>query len=166
MIIYYLQILGYRERSNLIRENYYMTNHVATYPSDEQLERWEERADEMGISMSRFVESMTEAGMKTFSRDVEPDESAAELRQERNELLNELETLRQRVEFLEQKAYTTEREKIEGFVKQNPGAVEADIEQAYIQDAPSRVQEHIEALIGETIDYADDEGYVYIGDDE
>jgi len=104
--------------------------------------------------------------MKTFSRDVEPDESAAELRQERNELLNELETLRQRVEFLEQKAYTTEREKIEGFVKQNPGAVEADIEQAYIQDAPSRVQEHIEALIGETIDYADDEGYVYIGDDE
>ena len=36
------------------------------YPTKEQRERWDERADELDMNTSEFVKSMVEAGMKKF----------------------------------------------------------------------------------------------------
>jgi hypothetical protein len=74
-----------------------MTNHVATYPSDEQLERWKREAEEMDMSFSEWVQGMVEAGLKNFSPTVDPDEDLHDLRRQRNDLRQELEATRDRM---------------------------------------------------------------------
>jgi len=48
---------------------------------------------------------MTEAGMKKFERDIEPDHTRAELKAQRADLLDELNQARERIERLEDIAY-------------------------------------------------------------
>jgi hypothetical protein len=66
-----------------------MTNQVATYPTDEQLARWKNLADERDMSLSQWVSHMVEAGQKKFEIEVTPDETSSELRDQRNQLRRE-----------------------------------------------------------------------------
>jgi hypothetical protein len=43
------------------------SKHAATYPT-QQYTRWKNRADELGMSISEFIEAMVEAGMKNSTR--------------------------------------------------------------------------------------------------
>lgn len=134
---------------------------AATYPSEEQYERWETHCEELGMrSMSEFVEAMVEAGMKKFdSSGVEPDETNRELRQQRNELKTELDRARDRITDLEDAVYLGERQAIKEFVDENPGASYDDIVQHMIETVPNRVTSHLDDMEGE--EFRVEDGHYY-----
>lgn len=70
------------------------SNHVATYPSDKQVKRWEGQCEKLGFrSRSEFVEAMVESGLEKFDApEIEPDETDRELRTRRNELFRSVRT--------------------------------------------------------------------------
>ena len=125
-----------------------MTNHVATYPSDTQLARWKQEADERDMSLSSWVACMVEAGQKKFAIEVTPDETNRDLRHQRNDLRRELERSRERIEELEQQLYRGERRAIIDFVEQNPGVEEPAIQQHVIETASQRTTNQLEVLQG------------------
>jgi len=141
---------------------------VYVYPEESQLERWDERRETLGIeSRSRFVADMVEAGIKAdrgFSTGVERDETARELRRQRNDLKQELQRARRRIDDLEGQLHRTERETILEYVRENPGAEYDDIVRHVIDDAPARVNQHLEALEGDVL-RADPESGGYYAED-
>lgn len=123
------------------------TERAVTYPRSEQYNRWKAAADEMNMSVSGFIASMTEAGMKKFDpRDVEPDESRLELRKQRNELKRELDAARDRISDLEDRVHDSERDEIHAFVADNPGASFDRIIQHVLATAPERADWHLTEL--------------------
>lgn len=138
---------------------------AATYPSEEQYERWQDRADDMGMrSMSEFVEAMVEAGLKKFdAASVEPDETNRELRQQRNDLKAELDRARDRIADLEDAVYHGERQAIKEFVDANPGASYDEIIQHVIDTVPERVTTHLDDMEGEDLRVKD--GRYYLRDE-
>lgn len=132
---------------------------ATTYASEEQYQRWEREADNLDMSTSEFIRSMTEAGMKKFTVDVEPDETNHELRQHRNDLKEELERTRSRVNELEEQLYSGEKSQIEDFIKENPGTSFGEIVQEVIDTAPSRINRHLEDMEGDTIRSQDEQFY-------
>lgn len=134
------------------------SRHVATYLTEDQYQRWEDQADGLGMSLSEFVEAMVEAGLKKFQPTVEPDVTNQELRDQRNELKQELDHARTRIQQLEQTAYHGERRTIKRFVNQNPGVTYDDIMQHIIDTVPRRVTMNLDELEGDAIKNTD-EGY-------
>ena len=141
-----------------------MPNHVATYPSDEQLERWRREADEMDMSFSEWIQGMVEAGLKNFSPDVEPDDDIHDLRRQRNDLREELEATRNRVQELETLLYEGEREAIAEYVAANPGVEYSEIVQHLMNSTPERVSRQLDVLEGERL-VRDDDNFYPIGGD-
>jgi ElaB/YqjD/DUF883 family membrane-anchored ribosome-binding protein len=131
------------------------SRHAATYPSEEQYQRWQDRADNLGMSISEFVEAMVEAGMKKFDATVEPDETNQELREQRNELKTELDRTRDRIQELEDAVYHGERQSIKRYVEDNPGATYDDIIQHVIDTVPQRVTTHLDDLEGDELRHED-----------
>jgi ElaB/YqjD/DUF883 family membrane-anchored ribosome-binding protein len=131
------------------------SRHTATYPSEEQYQRWQDRADDLGMSMSEFMEAMVEAGMKKFDVSVEPDETNQELRQQRNELKTELDRTRDRIQELEDAVYHGERRTIKRYVEDNPGATYDEVIQHVIDTVPQRVTTHLDDLEGDELQYVD-----------
>ena len=138
---------------------------AATYPSEEQYERWQARADDMGMrSMSEFVEAMVEAGLKKFdATSVEPDETNRQLRQQRNDLKAELDRTRDRIADLEDTVYHGERQTIREFVDANSGASYDEIIQRVIDTVPERVTTHLDDMEGENLRVED--GRYYLRDE-
>lgn len=124
---------------------------VQSYVLPEQKERWLKEADEMGMSLSEFVVAMVEAGLKKFSREVEPDETRDELRQDRNELHEELREARERISQLEKERMASERGDIIEFVEENPGCEYKDIADHLAQTASSRATRVLENIEGEEV---------------
>lgn len=135
------------------------TQAAMTYPSEEQYERWKDRAKEMNMSVSEFMQAMIEAGMKKFDATVEPDETHRELREQRNDLKHELDNARDRIQRLENRLYHSEREAIRRYVEENPGVTYEEIGQQIIDTAPSRVADHLDVLEGEVLE--SDNGHYY-----
>lgn len=133
---------------------------VATYPTEEQHAWWEQRAEEMDMSMSEFVQSMTEAGMKKFEVRVQPDETNRELREQRNDLRDELEQARERIRNLEDRLHGGERRDIVEYVEENPGVEYDQIIQRISETAPARVSEHLTDLEGEELTVENGEYYL------
>lgn len=135
---------------------------IATYPDDDQLERWEERAEELGFqSWSEFIQAMVEAGLKKFdAASVEPDETKRELREHRNDVKIQLDRARDRIDKLEDAVYHGEWQTIAGYVESNPGATYDDIVQHIIDTAAGRVTSHLEDMEGDVL-RADDDGYYH-----
>jgi len=131
------------------------SRHAATYPSEEQYQRWQDRADDLGMSMSEFMEAMVEAGMKKFDVSVEPDETNRELREQRNELKTELDRTRDRIQELEDAVYHGERRTIKRYVEDNPGATYDEVIQHVIDTVPQRVTTHLDDLEGDELQYVD-----------
>lgn len=118
------------------------------YPSVQQYEKWAEEAERRGYdSTSQFIIDMVEVGYKQMELSVSYDEDARELREQRNDLKRQLDDARDRIEDLEQQLYRSERHSIVEFVEQQPdGATFPEIVQHVVDDAPSRVAEHISKL--------------------
>ena len=123
---------------------------VATYPSIDQLARWEYHCTEMGFqSRSAFVEAMVEAGLKKFdAASVEPDETLGTLRQQRNDLKAELDRARARIDELEEAVYHGERRAITEYVQADPGATYDEIIQHIMNTVPERVTSQLDDLEG------------------
>lgn len=134
------------------------SRHAATYPSEQQYQRWQDRADDLGMSMSEFMEAMVEAGIKKFDVSVEPDETNQELREQRNELKTELDRARNRIQDLEDAVYHGERRTIKRYVEDNPGATYDEIIQHIIDTVPQRVTTHLDDLEGDEL-RQEDGGY-------
>lgn len=125
--------------------------HVATYLSDDQHEQWKERAEELGMSLSEYIQAMTEAGHKKFNASVNPDETPRELREQRNDLKDELDRARTRIQQLENRLHRSEQATITQYVAENPGVNYDDIVRKVVDTAPERVNEHLDALEGDAL---------------
>lgn len=123
-----------------------MGKQVSTYPPDEQRERWDERAEELDMARSEFVAAMVEAGMKKFDRDVEPDFTKAELKQQRAELLEELNHARERISRLENQVYQGERQIVLDYIEDNPSAEYYEIMHHLNESQESRLTEILDFL--------------------
>jgi hypothetical protein len=135
------------------------------YPDEEQYERWKQNAEAAGMSVSEYIASMVEAGHKTFSVEVQPDESNVELRRERNELADENERLRDRISALEDAIHRSEVGVIEEHIRQNPGATWQEVHDKVTFTASDRVIEHLETLEGTVVKKRND-GYYPIERDD
>lgn len=118
-----------------------------TYPSNEQHARWKKEAAAMDMSLSGFIQAMTEVGLKKFTVDTNPDESVNDLRRQRNDLKRELDRTRDRVRKLEKQIQTSERMAINEFVAENPGAELDAIIQHVIENASSRVPQQVDHMV-------------------
>jgi len=94
---------------------------------------------------------MVEAGMKNFSPTVERDEDVHELREQRNDLRQELEATRTRVRELETALYQGEREAIAEYIENNPGVEYSEIVQHIMNSTPERVSRQLDVLDGERV---------------
>jgi hypothetical protein len=136
---------------------------VFVYVPEDQHRRWEEVAEQRDMGMSEFIRAHVEAGLKKFDREVTPDESARELRQQRNELRDELDHARQRIQDLEDRLYRGEPAEIERFVTENPAATYEEIVPYIQRTVPARVTRHLDDLEGDTLRVED--GAYYPMDD-
>jgi chromosome segregation ATPase len=106
------------------------------------------------MSLSEFIQAMTEAGIKKFDARVEPDETNRELREQRNDLKAELDRARERIDKLEERLLTDERAAVREHVEDNPGADFQSILEHVRDTAPKRVNKHLDTLEGEAISAA------------
>lgn len=135
------------------------TQPAMTYPTEDQYDRWKQRAEEFDMSTSEFMQAMVEAGLKKFDASVEPDETLTELREQRNDLRDELDHARTRIESLEDRIHHGELATIRRFVEENPGTTYDEIIQHVLDSAPGRVTNHLEDLEGEDLWVEDGEYY-------
>lgn len=135
------------------------TQMAAAYPTTDQYDRWKDRADEFDMSVSGFIASMVEAGMKKFDTSVEPDETNAELREQRNDLKTELDDARDRISKLEDRLYRSDSAEIRRFVEENPGTNFEAIKTHLRESVPERANEHIESMEGESLEVHGDRYY-------
>lgn len=108
------------------------------------------------MSTSEFIEAMVEAGMKDFDVTVNPDETNRELREQRNELKDELDRARDRIQDLEDTVYHGERRTIKEYVQTNPGAPYDEIIRHVMRTVPERVTTHLDDMEGEELLFEDD----------
>lgn len=142
------------------------TVHTQLKQPKEQKERWRGAADALDVSLSEFIRDMVESGMKPFFVEVERDESVDELREQRNDLRNELQHSRARIKELEDRLYRGERATVERYVNENPGATFGEIVQHLIDTAPERVNRHLDELATDSIRYEPESNQYYPRDEE
>ena len=127
-------------------------------PPTEIRDQWESHADDMDYStLSGFIIEMVEAGRKKFDRySIDPDTTAVELREQRNNLRDELDRQTERVRELEDRLDNNERATVRQFVEAEPGSTFAEILQHSINYAPRRINHHLDELEGDSIRYDPD----------
>jgi len=135
------------------------TQPAMTYPASDQYEDWKSDAADMDMSVSEWMQAMVEAGRKKFDATVEPDETVRELREQRNDLKEELEHARGRIQKLENQLHRGERETIKEFVRNNPGATRGEIGQRLADTVPERLNPHLDALEGVELEKDGEEYY-------
>lgn len=129
------------------------TQAAMCYPSSQQYEQWKVRAEKRGYnSVSRFIVDMVEAGSKQMDLSVEYDEEPRELRRQRNDLREELDDARRRIEALEDQLYRGERKAIIEFLEgRSEGATFGGVVQHLVDDAPARVAEQLDQMEGSDV---------------
>lgn len=142
-----------------------MSKRAVTYPTEAQYGQWSARADKLGYSsVSQYIQDMTEAGNKKFTATVEPDETARDLREQRNDLKDELAHARERVAELETRLHGDEQAAVREHVENNPGAEFGDIVQYVVDTVPERVNRHLDDLEGDALAVENGEFYPATGD--
>ena len=137
------------------------TQPAMCYPTSDQYERWSQKAEEFDMTKSEFIQAMVETGIKKFDATVEPDETNHELREQRNDLKDELNRTRNRVAELEEQVHRGERAAVHKYLENHPEGVEfGEIVQQIIDTAPERINRHLEDLEGEEICIKDDRYYL------
>ena len=126
----------------------------------EQKERWEELAEERGMSLSEWMSAMVEAGLKKFDRDIQPAESKDDLRKRNTELWNDFQAVATERDRLQKELRQTERLAIIEFVEENQGCKYKEIAKHLRQNRGSRLTKLLDVLDGEEIEI-DEDGRVY-----
>ena len=139
---------------------------AATYVPPQQYSHWKNRAESLDMSVSEFIKSMVEAGNKKFEATVEPDETASELREQRNHYQQELEKAQKRVSKLENRLDQGERAEINRFIESNPGATFEEITTHLIETVPERTNKLLESLEGDSVRMEGNAYYSAKGPDE
>lgn len=124
---------------------------AATYVPQQQYARWKGHADALDTGVRKFIKSMVEAGKKKFEATVELDDTASELREQRNHYQQELEKAQERVSKLETRLDQGERAEIRRFIESNPGATFEEIITHLIEIVPERANELLESLKGDSV---------------
>lgn len=144
------------------------TQAAMIYPTVNQCERWRNRANDLEMSISEFIQAIVEVGIKVnhgFKLELKRDESPQELREQQDELRDELKCPHERIKRLERQVCRGERGAIIEFIKKNPGASHAEVGQHIVDSCPERLQAHIEFLNRKKI-RVDDDPYHPISSDE
>jgi len=136
---------------------------VRCYPPEGVWTNWKREADEMDMTLPEYIQSMVAAGRKEFSRNVSPDESYLELREQRNHFKKQLRQANQRTQQLEEQLSTGERQAILEYVHSNHGTSYGDIVDHVASSANSRVSALLEVMEGTEIAIEDD-GYYPLGE--
>lgn len=127
-----------------------MSSHTAlAYPDETQYERWQRKADEWDMTMSEFIQSTVEAGIKSVEGvdiTIEADENIHEIREERNRLASELGQAQSRISELEEQTFSPEREELRRFLVENPDADYSEVIEHMRATIPSRILELVEGL--------------------
>ncbi|MFA1612459.1 hypothetical protein [Halobellus rubicundus] len=129
------------------------------YPPQEQYDNWQDHAENLDMSVSQFITGMVEAGRKKFDAQITPDESVSELRDQRNDLKDELARTRERVEKLESQLHAGERGSMINHIRANPGCTFAEVQQEVAEKSGERLMRYVEALSGEKIERRDGKLY-------
>ncbi|MDB2269510.1 hypothetical protein PM032_00555 [Halorubrum ezzemoulense] len=142
------------------------TQAAMCYPSGQQYQQWKKWADERGYnSVSRFMIDMIEAGSKQIDFSVAYDDEPRELRHQRNDLKQELDEARRRIDRLESQLYQGERQAIVDFLEERTeGATFGEIVQHLVDDAPARVAGQLDRMEGEDV-LIEGSKYVYLDQD-
>lgn len=119
---------------------------AVTYPPQSLYEDWQDHADELDMSTSRFLLRMTEAGRNHVDLEDIAQRSIQELHEQNTDLQRELERQRARNDELERKLRTTVHGEIIQFVEQQPGATMPEIIQHVADTVPGRVAGHLDLL--------------------
>lgn len=141
-----------------------MSHHVASYPGDEQYDQWTEDAEEMDMSMSEYVERMVEAGRTKIPITAHVVDSDYKLREQRNDLRNELRNARERIEALEARLHRDELGAVVEHIRENPGIDHAQLTNWVGSKAPSLTQQYVKDLRGELIEERDGGYYVMVNE--
>jgi hypothetical protein len=136
---------------------------IQTYVSPSTEERWLKHADEMGMNKSQFVQAMVEAGLKKFTRDVNPDQTAKELREHVAELTSALREAREYINRLEERQMAGEHQVVVEYVEENPGCTFRNIADHLALTAPSRATKVLEVIEGDEV-AIDESGQWYRND--
>ncbi|WP_336328335.1 hypothetical protein [Halovenus sp. HT40] len=110
------------------------------------------------MSISDFITQKVEAGRKQLTIDESVDKSVQSLRRQRDDLQQEVDHLRERLEKLENELQRTAYGDIEEYVEEHPGASDAEIIQHIADSVPNRVVSHLDVLESESIKKTE-EGY-------
>lgn len=134
------------------------------YPTEEQYTEWKDRADEMGMSVSQWIQNMAEAGHKKFDADVEPDDTRLELREQRNQYKRDLEEARDRINVLEDRLVDTEHRAIREYIEKNPGCTWDEVVQKLVDTTDERALRHLDAMEGDSIRRDEDDRFYSMED--
>lgn len=122
------------------------------YLTVEQYERWKTAADEMDMSVSGFIASMTEAGLKKFDASVEPDQTNADLRSELEHHKQALSNCRDDLVDCEERLDNTTEKALEQYVTENPGANFRMITDHLRDTVPVRAAEILDGMEGDELE--------------
>lgn len=134
------------------------TQMAAAYPSEALYQSWADHADDLDMKVSQFIISMVEAGRKQIQLDDAATSSVHDLRQQRDDLREELKRERGRVRELERQLHRSAITEIDSFVSNNPGATTPEIMQHIADTVPGRVASYLDLLEGDTLEQRED-GY-------
>ena len=135
------------------------TDMVTVYAKEKQHDRWKDRADELDMTVSGFVKSMTEAGMKQTAFSVEPDKTNAELREELAAVKEERDRARKRNRELEDRLHDRERTAVVEHVEDDPGIGVDGLTEHLRATVPSRLNTHLDELAGDVLEVHDGKWY-------
>jgi predicted HTH transcriptional regulator len=139
---------------------------ATAYPPKRVYKEWKRHADALDMNVSEFITHMVEAGRKKFEVQVTPDETNKELREQRNDLKQENDRLRERISQLEDQLFEGERGAIIEYVENNPGATNDEIIQRLGDTLQPRVTGHLDELVGHQLREEGGEFYIRQEDHE
>jgi hypothetical protein len=130
---------------------------ATAYPQTETYAEWSDHADELDMSVSRYILAMVEVGRKEIDLSIDHDDETVELRTQRNDLKRELDDARRRIEYLEKRLYRGERGAILDVLEEEQTVPFGVIVQRIIDDAPTRVARALDEMDGDEIVVEDGE---------
>lgn len=114
-------------------------------------EKWKREAERRQMSLSTFGAQMISAGLRDISVQFDVDESVIELRGQRNDLREELENARARIEYLENQVFSSERRTVVRYVEENPGVTKEEIGQRLADTIPERLADVLSMTLADEL---------------
>ncbi|GAB7008977.1 hypothetical protein [Halorubrum trueperi] len=126
---------------------------VATsYVPQGQYERWESEATKRNQSVSSWIASMVETGLRDIQVEAESPDEIGDLRRRLRQLRNERDELQQRLNAQQQQEYQVGLGKIKDLIIENPGLNRREI--------MNHVSDNIAVFVDEFLDHLENSEFV------